>query len=224
MVGFNDLIKKSFLPSQAGGLSMEGILISLCIASFLSIYLFLIYRLMTRRAFYQKQFNISLVALAIITTAIILSIQSNLVISLGMVGALSIVRFRTAIKEPMDLIFLFWSISIGIICGAGLYDIAVIASVLLTVLLLLLERIPTAKPSMMIIVESEKTEGEEEIMGVIEEYCIHAKVRSRNLGYNRLSLVVEIRGKQEAELLQDLHKLEGVSTVSIVAQESDLSY
>ena len=95
--------------------------------------------------FYSKNFNISLAVMSLITAAIILAMQSNLVISLGMVGALSIVRFRTAIKDPMDLAFLFWSISIGIICGAGLYEIALVTSVGVTVFILVLDMLPVGK-------------------------------------------------------------------------------
>ena len=97
---------------------------TLIVTALLALYIFAIYRLVTRKVFYSKNFNISLAVMSLITAAIILAMQSNLVISLGMVGALSIVRFRTAIKDPMDLAFLFWSISVGIICGAGLYEVA----------------------------------------------------------------------------------------------------
>lgn len=92
--------------------------------------------------------------MSVITAAIVLAMQSNLVISLGMVGALSIVRFRNAIKSSMDLVFLFWSISIGIICGAGLYEIAFVASLILTVLLFLLDLVPTPKAALLLIVNS----------------------------------------------------------------------
>ena len=119
-MGFNDVLKKSFLEGvSVADLSITSVLLNLAVTAALGIYIYFVYRLVSKKEFYSKSFNISQVALAMITAAIILSIQSSVVISLGMVGALSIVRFRTAIKDPMDLIFFFWSISAGIICGAG---------------------------------------------------------------------------------------------------------
>ena len=129
-MSFKDIFKKSFLEGfTAMDISTSKILATLAMVVILSLYIFCIYQVVTRKTFYSKTFNISLAAIAIITASIILAMQSNLVISLGMVGALSIVRFRTAIKDPMDLIFLFWSISIGIICGGGLYEDAVMEAV-----------------------------------------------------------------------------------------------
>ena len=123
---FKDIFKNSFLNGFSSGIDVKTILIGLAITTVLSLYIFFIYRLVTRKTFYAQTFNLSLIAMAVITAAIILTIQSNIVLSLGMVGALSIIRFRTAIKDPLDLVFLYWSISIGIICGAGLSVIAVI--------------------------------------------------------------------------------------------------
>ena len=117
-MNYIDIFKKSFLEGYASSnLTVKSILVCMAITILISAYIFFVYRLINRNSFYNKNFNMSLPAIAIITAAIILTIQSNIVISLGMVGALSIVRFRTAIKDPMDLVFLFWSISVGIICG-----------------------------------------------------------------------------------------------------------
>ena len=121
MMGFKDILKKSFLEgANVVDFSIASVALTLVVTAALGLYIYIVYRLISRKSFYSKSFNISLVAMAMITAAIILAIQSSVVISLGMVGALSIVRFRTAVKDPMDLVFLFWSISIGIICGAGL--------------------------------------------------------------------------------------------------------
>ena len=120
MANFSDIFKKSFLEGFTGGdISTGRIAATLAVTALIALYIFVIYRVVTRKTFYSKTFNISLVALAVVTSAIILAMQSNLVISLGMVGALSIIRFRTAIKDPMDLVFLFWSISVGIRCNGN---------------------------------------------------------------------------------------------------------
>ena len=120
---FSNIFKKSFLEGFGGSdITTVRILVTLAVTCALALYIFIVYYVATKKTFYSKTFNIALFMIAVITSSIILAMQSNLVISLGMVGALSIVRFRTAIKDPMDLIFLFWSISIGIICGADRYD------------------------------------------------------------------------------------------------------
>ena len=141
-MSFSDIFKKSFLEGYSTiELGTKGIIVALCFSLVLGLYIFFCYRLLTRRTFYSKNFNISLVCMSLITTAIILTIQSSVVVSLGMVGALSIVRFRTAIKEPMDLVFLYWAISVGIICGAGLSEIAIILSLVVTVAVFIAEYI-----------------------------------------------------------------------------------
>ena len=154
-MGFKDVFKKSFLEGFTSmDITTGKIAATLIVTALLALYIFAIYRLVTRKVFYSKNFNISLAVMSLITAAIILAMQSNLVISLGMVGALSIVRFRTAIKDPMDLAFLFWSISIGIICGAGLYEIALVTSVGVTVFILVLDMLPVGKAPMMLVVNS----------------------------------------------------------------------
>ena len=113
-----EVLKKSFLEGYGSvNIDFSTIVMCMLITVLVAMYIFMIYRLLNRSAFYNRNFNLALIALAVITAAVILTIQSNIVISLGMVGALSIVRFRTAVKDPMDLVFLFWSISAGIICG-----------------------------------------------------------------------------------------------------------
>ena len=132
-MSFKDIFKKSFLEGYAGAeISTMTIFAALGIASVLALYMFLVYRVATRKTFYSKSFNISLAGITVITTAIILTMQSSVVLSLGMVGALSIIRFRTAIKDPMDLAFLFWAISIGIMCGASMFEVAIEASLIIT--------------------------------------------------------------------------------------------
>ena len=135
-MNFIDIFKKSFLEGYASvRIDVAQIVMCMVITVLIAGYVFLIYRTVNKNAFYNRNFNLSLIALSVITAAVILTIQSNIVISLGMVGALSIVRFRTAIKDPMDLVFLFWSISVGIICGAGLAVVAVVASIIITVII-----------------------------------------------------------------------------------------
>ena len=132
-MGVKDIIQKSLLEGYAtSNITVVTVLVCMLCTLAISLYIYYVYKYVNRNAFYNKSFHLSLILMAIVTAAIILTIQSNIVVSLGMVGALSIIRFRTAIKDPIDLGFLFWAISAGIICGAGFALIAVIASVVIT--------------------------------------------------------------------------------------------
>ena len=135
-MSFQDIIKNSILETlENNTLSTASICITLGIAILFCIYIYAVYYLSQKKGFYNKQFNIVLGVLPIITAGIILAMQSNLIISLGMVGALSIVRFRTAVKEPRDIAFLFWAVSIGLACGAEFYLAGALGSVLIAIVL-----------------------------------------------------------------------------------------
>ena len=225
MSNFSDIFKKSFLQGFTGGdISTGRIAATLAVTALIALYIFVIYRVVTRKTFYSKTFNISLTALAVITAAIILAMQSNLVISLGMVGALSIVRFRTAIKDPMDLVFLFWSISVGIICGARLYVIAVILCVFVTIVIFALDKIPTAKAPKILVVNASDLDAEDAILEVVDELCSYYKVKSRNLSADQLDMVVELRVKEEKELVTGIHALEAVQNVSLLAHDGEVTF
>ena len=224
-MGFKDVFKKSFLEGFNGmDITTAKIAATLFVTALLALYIFAIYRLVTRKVFYSKNFNIALAALSLITAAIILAMQSNLVISLGMVGALSIVRFRTAIKDPMDLVFLFWSISIGIICGAGLYEVALITSVAVTVFILVLDMIPVSRAPMMLVVNSSKMDDEQTVLDVVGKYAKSYKVKSRNLSKGRLDMVVELRVKDESGLVSEVAALDGMIGASLIAHDGEVTF
>lgn len=224
-MNFIDIFKKSFLEGYAStNLTVKSIIICMLVTIVISAYIFAVYRLVNRNTFYNKNFNMSLPAIAIITAAIILTIQSNIVISLGMVGALSIVRFRTAIKDPMDLVYLFWSISVGIICGAGFAVIAVIASVVLTVGILLADWLPIAKAPQILLVNSNSFENEEAVLEVVKKYCSLHKVKARNLAQDHLDMAIEVRVKEEGALVKELMKVENVISASLVAHDGEVTF
>lgn len=154
-MSFSDIIKKSVLNEvSVNDISVQRILIVMTVAILCAAYIFAIYFIYTSKSFYNRNFNITLAGVSIVTTGIVLALQSNFVISLGMVGALSIVRFRTAIKEPLDLLFLFWSISTGIICGAGLFSLAIIIALLISLILFALQMTPLGRASMLLVINS----------------------------------------------------------------------
>ena len=224
-MSFKDIFKNSFINGFYNkNVDLPTILLSLAVVCLIALYIFLAYRFLTRRTFYNKNFGIALAALAIITAAIILTIQSSIVISLGMVGALSIVRFRTAIKEPMDLVFLFWAISAGIICGAGLYTLAIITSLVITLAIFILDLIPVTKAPMLLIVNTSDLDGEDAVLNIVKKYSEYYRVKSRNVSMDELDMVVEVRVKQESALIKEVRVLEGMSHVSLLSHDGETTY
>lgn len=221
---FSDIFKKSFLEGfNSGDITTGRILVTLGVTAVLAAYIFIVYYTATKKTFYNKSFNISMALVAVITSAIILAMQSNLVISLGMVGALSIVRFRTAIKDPMDLMFLFWSISTGIICGANMYAIALLSSLVITIGLFLLELTPVGRAASILIVSMEKPEKEEELLSAVKGFSRVCQVKSRNLSEGGMNLIVECKPVKGQELLVKVKEIEGVFGVSLMAHDGEVT-
>lgn len=222
---FKDIFKKSFLEGYASGdITITSVIAAVCIAALIGLYIFLVYRVITRKTFYSKNFNMSLVGIAMITAAIIVTIQSSIVVSLGMVGALSIVRFRTAIKDPMDLMFLFWSISTGIICGAGFAEYAVILSLALTLGILILNKLPIAKAPMILVVNALDLDAEEKIMNVVKQFSLYNSVKSRNMTSTTLDMTIEVRTKEGDKLVREMMKVENVSSATLLAHDGEVTF
>lgn len=221
----NDILKKSFLNSiSSSDITVQDVIVVMILTAVLAVYIFFIYRVLTRKTFYNKAFNISLAAMAMITAAIILTIQSSIVVSLGVVGALSIVRFRTAIKDPMDLVFLFWAISIGIICGARLYAIAIVASLFVTAMLMLLDLIPVAKVPKLLVINADGLDTENAVMAVVKKYSSYSRVKSRNLTDKQLDLVIELRVKEEQQMLGQLSGIEQIRSVTLLEHDGEVTF
>ncbi len=224
-MGFADIFKKSFLEGfSAGELGFQEILVVLFITSCLALYIYLVYRVVTKRTFYSKNFNIALAMLAVITAAIILTIQFSIVVSLGMVGALSIVRFRTAIKDPMDLVFLFWSLSVGIICGAGLTEIAILTSLIVTIGIFLLDRMPVVRVPQILIVQMQDADKEEAVLEIVKKFSKYNKVKTRNLSGKTLHMIFEVRPAEESKMVRELGEIEGMTSVSLMEHDGEVTF
>lgn len=220
-MGFNDIIKNSVLNAfSTPGFSTTNAVISLGVCFLIAVYIYFVYRFISRTTFYDKSFNVSMAMISIIVTGIILAMQSNLIISLGMVGALSIVRFRTAIKEPMDLLFLFWSISTGIICGAGLYELAVLVALVCTMGILFLQVVPIRTSPYLIIINAQDKAAEADILTVIRKYSPRYKIDSKNVRQQGMDLIVEIRSKNANKLVDELSEIALVTTASLLYHDS----
>ena len=219
----SDVIKRSFLEGfTQSDITTAKVAVTLGLTVILAVYIFFVYRYETRSVFYSREFNVSMAAVSVVTGAIVLAIQSNVVVSLGMVGALSIVRFRNAVKNPMDLLYLFWSISVGIICGAGLYEIAVITCIVVTILILVLDLIPAGKPPYLLVINAGNAGVQDEGIRTASGLAKGCKVKSRNISQGHLSMIVELRTSREQELLAACEKLPGVEAVSLMSYDGEV--
>ena len=229
-MSFSDIFKSSFLEEfSSADVTTGGALLSLLVTSLFGIYLFFLYRFVTRRTFCSRSFNVSIPLTALITTAIILTIRSSLVVSLGMVGALSIVRFRTAVKDPMDLVFLYWSISVGIIVGAGLPGIALIATAVISIALVVFELLPVSKAPVLLVVNADSRASESAITAAIRTNTSSFTVKSRTInaetsGAGRLDLIAELRTKDGASLLAAVAAVDGVTHCSLMNHDGEVTY
>lgn len=223
-MGIMNVLKQTFLKGYAtSDIKVNTILVCIITTAVLAAYIFCVYRTLRKNSFYNRNFNMAMVAIAIITASVILTVQSNIVVSLGMVGALSIVRFRTAIKDPMDLVFLFWSISTGIICGAGFALIAVAASIAMTVIIAVFTILPGAKESLVLVVNLGSYEHEEPAMKLVSECCTYVKVKARNATKMGMSLAIEVRVKDNQQLIKSLMEQEYITSVSLVDSDGDVT-
>ena len=220
-MGFNDIIKNSVLQAfSTEGFSTTNAVISLGVCFLFAVYIYFVYRFISRTTFYDKSFSVSMAMVSVVVTGIILAMQANLIISLGMVGALSIVRFRTAIKEPMDLLFLFWSISTGIICGAGLYELSLLTALVCTMGILFLQVVPIRTSPYLVIINAQDKSAEADILSVIHKYSPRYKIDSKNVSQSGMDLIVEIRSKKANALVDELSELDLVSTASLLYHDS----
>lgn len=222
-MNFVETIEKAFLEGYAtSDLSITTMFLCAGFTALISLYICLIYKMFNKNSFFDRSFHLSLFGLSVITAMVILTIQSNIVVSLGMVGALSIVRFRTAIKNPMDLVFLFWSISIGIVCGAGYAMIAVIGSIIITIGIILFSIAPGERESLILVVNSSEF-NEEQIIKVVSDYCRSWKVRARNIGNSNVNLAIEVKTNHPHSLVQDISRLQSVTSTSLLEHDGDVT-
>ena len=190
----------------------------------LSVYEFIVYRLVSHRNFYNRSFNISISVLPFFIATIILCLQSNLVITLGTIGALAIIRYRTAVKDPVDMIYILWSIHTGIICGCQLYEIAVLTSLVVTILLLAMEHFPFGRKPYILVINADKNfyEGsEQKLSSVLKENTKSFKIKSRNYSDESINLAIELSVKDPDALVQKLSAIDSINRLSIVQYDAE---
>lgn len=224
-MGFSDVIKKSILQGFSNGdMSTTELVVTLGITFIIALYIFFVYKMVNKTFLYDKSFHVSMPLISIITAGIIVAMQSSIVISLGMVGALSIVRFRTAIKSPMDLLFLFWSIGTGIVCGAGMFEIACIVALVTTVGMIILEYMPGNRKVYLLIVNGTVDLEEDKVLKCVKQHSERYQVKSRNIKKNGVDIIVEVDTKQGKEMTQELRQIAEIEQLSLLQHEGEVRF
>lgn len=185
----------------------------------LSIYEFIVYRLVSHRAFYNRSFNICIAVLPLFISTIILSLQSNIVITLGTIGALAILRFRTAVKDPVDMLYLLWSVHTGITCGCQLYRVSILTSLAVTILLICMEHISFGKRPVVLVLHC-APEAESSVLEKIGDHAKRFRVKSRNFTERGLDMVLELSVKDLGKLSEDIRET-AVERFSVIEYDSD---
>ena len=218
---FNDIFKSSFLENIAS-VSILDMAIALILAFGIGMFIFLVYKKTYQGVMYSSSFGTTLVALTMISTVVILAVTSNVVLSLGMVGALSIVRFRTAIKEPLDIAFLFWSIAVGIVLAAGMIPLAVIGSVIIGVILLTFVNKKSHCNPYIIVVQCENYESEKAVVSFLNGNVLKSTVKSKTAQKGLVELTLDARLKDEnTDFINALANIKGVSNAVLVSYNGE---
>ena len=218
---FNDIFKSSFLENVTA-YSLLDMVLAMVLAFGVGLFIFFVYKKTYAGVMYSSNFGVTLIALTLITTLVILAVTSNVVLSLGMVGALSIVRFRTAIKEPLDIAFLFWSIAAGIVLAAGMIPLAVLGSVIIGIILLLFaNRKPHTSPYI-VVVSCDGSASEQKVTEFLKKKTEKCQVKSKSVQKGRTELNMEIRLKNDnTDFINELSEMKGVESAVLVSYNGD---
>lgn len=218
---FNDIFKSSFLDNISG-VSIPDMLLTLALAFGLGMFIFLVYKKTYSGVMYSSSFGGTLVAMTMITSMTILAVTSNVVLSLGMVGALSIVRFRTAIKEPMDIAFLFWAIAAGIVLAAGMIPLAVIGSVVIGLVLLVFINRKAVHDPYIAVITVRDAGAEKEASEYLKKNVEKAVIKAKSCQNGSIEMTWEVRLlKQDTEFITELSAMEGVHSAVLVSYNGD---
>ena len=218
---FNDIFKSSFLEN-VNSISLLDMGVALVLAFLLGLFIFMIYKKTFSGVMYSSSFGVTLIALTMITTLVILAVTSNVVLSLGMVGALSIVRFRTAIKEPLDIAFLFWSIAVGIVLAAGMIPLAVIGSVVIGLMLLVFANKKSHVNPYIVVIRCADHASETTAMEFLKNQTQRCVVKSKTAQKGEVELNLEIRLKEDnTDFINDLAEMNGVYSAVLVSYNGD---
>lgn len=220
-MSFSDIFKSSFLEN-VNSVSVLDMVVTLVLSFAIGLFIFMVYKKTYNGVVYSSSFGVTLIALTMITTVLILAVTSNVVLSLGMVGALSIVRFRTAIKEPLDIAFLFWSIAVGIILAAGFLPLAVVGSVVIGLVLLVFVNKKSHLNPYMVVISCVNYEAEMAVREFLEKQVSKSVVKSKTAQKGSIELNIEVRMKDEnTDFINILSEMNGVNSAVLVSYNGD---
>ena len=218
---FNDIFKSNFLANVTS-ITMLDMFLALGLSFGVDLFIFLIYKKTYAGVMYSSSFGVTLILMTMISTFVILAVTSNVVLSLGMVGALSIVRFRTAIKEPMDIAFLFWSIAAGIVLAAGMIPLAVFGSVAIGLIFLIFANRKSRVNPYIVVLQCENRESENRSTNFLKTHTSRMNVKSKSVQKGAIELNLEIRLKDEStDFMNELADMDGVRSAVLVSYNGD---
>ena len=221
MMTFNDIFKSSFLEN-AGTVSVLDMAIAIALSFCLGLFIYMVYKKTFSGVMYSSSFGVALIGLTMVTTVVILAVTSNVVLSLGMVGALSIVRFRTAIKEPLDIVFLFWAIAAGIVLAAGLIPLAVISSAIIGVILIVFVNKKSHVRPYILVLQCDGYEAEKRAQAFLKDKVTRMIVKNKTVQAGSVELNLEVRLKDDnTDFVNALSELSGVSSAVLVSYNGD---
>ena len=213
---FQDIFKSSFLQSMPQ-VTFVDVLLAMLFACVLGAFIFFVYKQTFQGVMYSSGFGITLVGLTMVTTLVILAVTSNVMLSLGMVGALSIVRFRAAIKEPFEIVFLFWSLACGIVIGAGMFMVAIVGSVVIAVILVVFARRKIGVHPYILVVDCADAKAEAAVMNQLHSKLGRVSVKAKTVSAAGIELNVEVKiDGDDSAFVTALSAIEGVSSASLV--------
>ncbi len=218
---FNDIFKSSFLENVSEFSAIDTVL-GLAAALLIGLFIYMVYKKTLTGVLYSNGFALTLIGLSLVTTLVIMAVTSNVVLSLGMVGALSIVRFRTAIKEPVEIVFLFWSLAIGIVIGAGMIPLAIIGSAIIGVILLIFANRKEKNSPYILVLSCSSDQAETKALNVLGSASLHYIVKSKTVTPSGIELTAELRTKDAStEFVNRIAAIDGVHTATLVSYNGE---
>lgn len=220
-MSFSDIFQSGFLENVTA-VSVFDMVLAMLLAFALGLFIFLIYKKTYAGVMYSSSFGVTLVALSMITTLVILAVTSNVVLSLGMVGALSIVRFRAAIKEPLDIAFLFWSIAVGIVLAAGMIPLAVFGSVIIGLIILVFANHKEHSNPFIVVLQCLDHSAEESALAFLNAHTLRCAVKSKTVQQGLVEMNLDVRLKDDnTDFINAMSAMDGVKSVVLVSYNGE---
>ena len=214
---FNDIFKSSFLESVTE-FSLSEVLLAMLFSVIVGLFIFWVYKKTFTGILYSSGFALTLIGLTLVTTLVIIAVTSNVVLSLGMVGALSIVRFRTAIKEPMEIVFLFWSIAVGIVIGAGMIPLAVLGSAIIGLILIIFANRKNVENAYILVLNCENEEAENIAAELLKSTVKKYRIKSKTVNADGIELTTELKIKDDKmAFVNRMNEIAGVKNATLVS-------